>query len=208
MGTKSSTLEDPDLPNNNVRKLLLVATDKSIRPASTETSAVADAQQNLINHTPVAQRGRLAHLQFPEDTSGSFASGHEQPEFFFDSLILPALSPVDAHLKEENVNQEKEADDFHDSDAEDVYDLYLAVNGSQHNGLLDVRKLKELTPEESEILNVPRLREIWSHTATGCPKCKEIIRTLNIVRDVLREEATDSFAETEVELMDQAERAH
>jgi hypothetical protein len=106
------------------------------------------------------------------------------------------------------VNQENEADDdFHDSDAEDVYDLYLVCNGALlDNGLLDARKLDELTPEESQILNVPRLREIWRHTATGCEQCKDIIRTLNIVRNVLREGADDSsIEETTALAMDQVD---
>jgi hypothetical protein len=49
-------------------------------------------------------------------------------------------------------------------------------------GLLDVRKLEELSREELKVFDVARLREVWAHTASGCPKCGHIIRTLNLSR--------------------------
>lgn len=141
-------------------------------------STLEEYRRKRLQLASVSRRGRLT-------TS----------EIFLHSLHLNLPAQLTATLKEENVNEKKEADDFHDSDAEDVYDLFNAVNGELHNGLLDVRKLNELSVEESEILNVPRLREIWAHTANGCTKCKEIVLTLNAVRNLLREDTNASSTE-------------
>lgn len=75
-------------------------------------------------------------------------------------------------------------DEFHDSES-DIFALYNACNGEVHHGLLDIRKLDELSAEELKFLNVARLREIWLHTAAGCPTCDGIVRTLNLVRGIL-----------------------
>jgi len=56
-------------------------------------------------------------------------------------------------------------------------------------GLLDARKLDEMTPQEREVLDVERLREVWGHTATGCTTCAEIIQTLNMARGMMRRHA-------------------
>jgi hypothetical protein len=83
------------------------------------------------------------------------------------------------------VAQEKGNDQFHDSeseDVEDVYDLYLACDGMLHNGVLDMRKLDELSKEQLEVWNLKRLREIGAHVASGCAQCAAIIRTLNLAR--------------------------
>lgn len=87
--------------------------------------------------------------------------------------------------------QEKDPDPFHDSsEAEDIYDLFNACNGIVlSNGLLDISQLDEFSPEDAEALNVPRLREIWSHTESGCSQCAKIISTLNMVRGTLGEGA-------------------
>lgn len=99
------------------------------------------------------------------------------------------------------MNQANADDPFHDSESEDVFDLYNAVNGAvRRDGLLDRSKLDELTAEEAEAFDVPRLIEIWDHTATGCLTCAAIIRTLNIVRGELREGAqgaSEDQSETE-----------
>lgn len=90
-------------------------------------------------------------------------------------------------------HEKEETAQFHDSDSsEDVYDLYNACNGIVINGLLDVTKLDELSPEEAEVLDVRRLREVWAHTATGCARCATIIKTLNLVRGKLREAAAEA----------------
>ncbi|HWS90239.1 MAG TPA: hypothetical protein VN282_24935 [Pyrinomonadaceae bacterium] len=86
------------------------------------------------------------------------------------------------------MKRKKENDPFHDSELGDVYDLYNACNGVVlAGGRLDVSKLDELSREEAEALDLPRLREVWEHTA-GCATCEEIIRTLNLTRRLLRDE--------------------
>ena len=106
----------------------------------------------------------------------------------------PARSP---RLRQEKnlVAQKNNTHDFHNSEAEDVYDLHNACNGVLHNHLLDVRKLDELSREESAALNVTRLREIWAHTATGCLRCKKIISTLNSARVMIGQSVEEAAAE-------------
>jgi hypothetical protein len=93
------------------------------------------------------------------------------------------------------VDREAGTDQFHDSDMGDVFDLYNACNGAMRGGLLDVRKLDELTPDEVEVLDVRRLREVWAHTASGCPECKFIVATLNVSRGNMRSRVGDSASE-------------
>ena len=90
------------------------------------------------------------------------------------------------------MNQEKGNDPFHNSERGDVYDLYNACNGVLHDGLLDIRKLDELSAEEVEYLDLPRLRKVWQHTASGCIQCKTIINTLNSARQSLRMNAAEA----------------
>ena len=46
--------------------------------------------------------------------------------------------------------QETRNDSFHDSESEDIYDLYNACNGLvRDDGLLDIRELDELSQEEA-----------------------------------------------------------
>jgi hypothetical protein len=84
------------------------------------------------------------------------------------------------------MTQENNEKDAHDTEYDDVYDLYNACNGELHEGVLDIRKLDELSEEEREILDVSRLKKAWVHV-TGCGKCARIIHTLNFARQVLRE---------------------
>jgi hypothetical protein len=84
------------------------------------------------------------------------------------------------------VRREEPTDQFHDSELGDVYDLYNACNGAMVGDLLDVRKLDELSPGEKKALNVKRLKEVWTHTASGCRKCKHIVATLNLSRGMMR----------------------
>jgi hypothetical protein len=46
-----------------------------------------------------------------------------------------------------------------------------------------------ISPEEKHTLDVPRLREVWAHTASGCLKCRQVIKTLNLAREMLRAKA-------------------
>lgn len=80
--------------------------------------------------------------------------------------------------------------DFHESEI-DIYDLYNACNGAlREDGLLDISKLKEYGPDDYELLNVPRLQEIWDHTVTGCSTCKDIILALNRMRGAIKAEVS------------------
>lgn len=81
---------------------------------------------------------------------------------------------------------------FHDSESVDVYDLYNACNGTLHNGILDIRKLDDLSKEEREVLDVPRLREVWNHVASGCAECIGIVNTLNFARSAMSAPAAES----------------
>ena len=127
--------------------------------------------------------------------------GIDQPGIFFDlqqstlSAALPATLPVRRGTVAE---QETRNDSFHDSESEDIYDLYNACNGLvRDDGLLDIRELDELSQEEAEALNVVRLKEIWEHTTTGCSTCQEIVQILNSVRGTLRADAEDDFGQIE-----------
>lgn len=80
-------------------------------------------------------------------------------------------------------------DSFHNNDeSEDIYDLYNAVNGIVRDGLLDINELSKLSQQESAALNVPKLKEIWQHTASGCARCANIIEILNLARQTLAQE--------------------
>jgi hypothetical protein len=99
-----------------------------------------------------------------------------------------------AMRRREAMNQEISASNYHDSEAGDVYDLYNACNGVMLDGLLDVRKLDELSHEETEVFDVERLREVWAHTA-GCADCEKIVQILNSARGLLCTEADEMARE-------------
>ena len=80
------------------------------------------------------------------------------------------------------MESERTTAEFHDSEAGDVYALYNAVDGAMVDGLLDVSKLEEYSPEDAKALNVPRLLEVWRHTASGCEVCAGIIHALSRLR--------------------------
>jgi hypothetical protein len=136
------------------------------------------------------ERWGFASKPFPWEMSHLPNPGSNNPEPYFDNheLSLPGILQANATPGAEALAREKETDQFHNSESEDIYDLYNACNGVVRNGFLDIRKLDELSPEELEVLNLARLREIWAHTTYGCIKCAEIVRTLNTVRGRLRED--------------------
>lgn len=92
------------------------------------------------------------------------------------------------------MNKETGASNYHNSEVGDVYDLYNACNGVMLDGLLDARKLDELSGEEAEVFDVERLREVWTH-ATDCTDCKKIIQTLNSARRLSREDNNEPAPE-------------
>lgn len=87
------------------------------------------------------------------------------------------------------LNAELTAEEFHDSELGDIFDLYNACNGEMVNGLLDVSKLDEYSPADAEALNVPRLRKVWEHMASGCSECETIVRGLGSLRESLAKAA-------------------
>ena len=85
--------------------------------------------------------------------------------------------------------QEEDNDPFHNSEL-DIFDLYNCCDGRvREDGLLEVRVLDQFDQKDAAALNIVMLKEIWTHTATGCPKCAAIIRSLNIIRGTLKEDA-------------------
>ena len=136
----------------------------------------------LLDLSFAGQVGGAAPLPSLETTFSSQGPGAVQPGPFFDT---PQCLPLYNDPRRKNpLPTDVDAGQFHDSELGDVYDLYNACNGViREDGLLDVRKLKELSAEEKAVLNVSRLKEVWEHTATThCPICARIVRTLNEVR--------------------------
>ena len=88
---------------------------------------------------------------------------------------------------------EASIDEFHHSEVGDIYDLYNACNGVLYKGCLDKRKLDEYSPEDAEEINVLRLREVWEHTASGCPECENIISALNQLRGLAKKACASSI---------------
>jgi len=144
--------------------------------------------------------GRLSAVS-PLALSGISESsnpGADHPGFFHDSRVLnpSAAMPTTLPVRRRTVAEETCNNSFHDSESEDIYDLYNACNGIvRDDGLLDIRELDALSQEEAEALNVVRLKEIWAHTSTGCSTCQEIVQILNSVRGTLRADTEDSFGQ-------------
>ena len=85
-----------------------------------------------------------------------------------------------------------EDDPLHYRKVEDLYDLYNACNGVMHNGLLDIRKLAELSAEETEVLDIERLRQVWEHMES-CGRCQAIVKKLNSIREEMRKRADEPY---------------
>jgi len=96
------------------------------------------------------------------------------------------------------VDHQRGNDRFHQIESLDVYDLYNACNGTLHNGVLDVRKLDELSQEEREVLDVVALKKLWAHVVAGCIECEGIIKTLNFARGVISGRAGEPRSEPSV----------
>jgi hypothetical protein len=131
----------------------------------------------------------------PRSAGGLQDPGTEIPSCFLGPQRQAGTSPVDESQRRRKTVSQKSEDvvQFHDSDSEeDVYDLFNACNGILVDGFLDGNMLDELSLEEKEALNVPRLRKIWDHTRTGCPHCAAIVETLTLIRGTLRERGAES----------------
>jgi hypothetical protein len=138
----------------------------------------------------------------PESSSGGVMAARvpesKTRSFFFGSrrVSSPASPLVTESPRRKNVDEEKDPDPFHKSEA-DVYALYLAVDGEVgDDGFLNGNRLKEFSPDEAEGLNVTKLIEVWNHTKTGCSRCAMIVSTLNMVRESLAEGAEGSSDES------------
>jgi hypothetical protein len=158
-----------------------------------------------VAHTCVGVVGRLEILSAPSDGGRRAAAAILPPSITIRSesrapaqgqpgvLSSACMSPTEVPSKEEDkmTNQPfpgPDEEQYHDSELGDVYDLYNACNGElDEDGLLDVRKLEELSPEEAKVLNVERLTEVWQHTAGRCVTCAEIVRILNAAREVSKD---------------------
>jgi hypothetical protein len=155
-------------------------------PGSSRTNVGTIQSHNRIRPTE-GQRFRSFGKEFPlGPTRAAFTSNMpstqspgEPPGLLFDSC-----RPTESAEPEESSE-----DDFHSRELDDVYDLYNACNGAMRNGMLDIRKLDQLSQEEAEALDVPRLRDLWVHIASGCTDCETIIATLNMARKTMRKGA-------------------
>jgi hypothetical protein len=198
MGKKATFEEDRDKPDEPGDHCLQTADGHGRRHVRVRTNVGSDGlRQHLSQHSLFARRLVVNPKSLSSERLGSQVSGGENPRFLlvnFQRLNLSTVSLTTEPLRRRTVEQEKDSDEFHDSES-DVYDLFNACNGAMRDGFLDVNKLNELSPEEAEALNVPRLKEIWRHTKSGCPQCKDIIRTLNLVRGSLGEAIEELFDE-------------
>ena len=88
------------------------------------------------------------------------------------------------------MKHEQTADDFHNDGSAEILALYNACNGVLLDGRLDISKLEEYGPEEALALDIPRLREIWSHSA-GCAQCDRVISFLNEIRGTMQADSGD-----------------
>jgi hypothetical protein len=168
-----------------------------------------ERDHHLLESSPVIRRSVVDPKSLLVNVPDSRDPGIENLGTFFSfrQLNMHVLTPTTESLRRNNVDQEKDTDQFHDSsDSEDIYDLYNACNGILRNGLLDKGQLDEYSPDDAEALNVSKLREIWEHTASGCLRCVEIIRTLNEIRGTLRDEADEPIdkqaEEVDVDVID------
>lgn len=154
-----------------------------------------NSQEQLQQLLKYALNGRHPFTTLP--FSDSRNPGME-PGIFFDTQPAP-VRPLGSRpsRRTRKVAQLKGTDSFHDSESGDIYDLYNACNGIVRNGLLDISELNKLSQQESAMLNVPKLREIWRHTAAGCTQCARIIDILNDARKALGQESQEVAEQNE-----------
>lgn len=174
MTTKTVTVRLLSLSNGKLGYFCRTQTDESRKREYSETRQAGQPSLHLKHNLVTRQGAALSSLQEFDE----LLPEPNQPGIFVDSTGPSLLSP-----EGRTAVQEQADDEFHDSDSGlDVFAVYNACNGIIRNGFLDVSELDKYSPEEAEALNVPRLREIWKHTTTGCSRCREIIEALNVVR--------------------------
>jgi hypothetical protein len=158
--------EDFKLTGNEIFNLNSETVSAYVDCCSTQRTG---AKYAVNGHRALATQSEPLDLHHPE----IIPSG-----IFFEPDLVEIPTPKSLPGYSVGKNQEE----FHDSENEDVFTLFNVCNGEMHDGLLDIRKLDELSTEELKFLDVARLKEIWLHTASGCSTCDGIIRTLNMVR--------------------------
>lgn len=157
------------------------------RPTGTPIACEGTGREYFLESSYAGRFGGAAPAPLLETIFGSRSPGEIRPGNFFDSGISLRVAPQKKTSRRVPLARQADVRRFHDSDLGDVYDLYNACNGEMVGGLLDVRKLDELSSKEKKALNVKRLKEVWAHTATGCSTCANIIKTLNAARGILKE---------------------
>jgi hypothetical protein len=192
MKTKAINEEDRELPPDKLCDKGLQTTTKGLDSFGPTLRQMGMRQNHrhvsLGEHSFTGWHCGSAPLLWSRGIKESQDLGGQHPGVFFESYPLTLLPERQATESSRRIKvDDKSNDQYHDSESEDVYDLYNACNGVLHNGLLDIRKLDELSEEELEVLDVARLREIWAHTTTGCSQCERIIRTLNSARKLTRD---------------------
>lgn len=182
---RTKSLEDPN-------PLLNLAGKHWLENESEAGGTEADSRvRNSAERPPITQTNIASPFEFDRQSAAHAISSScnfetERSWIFFElnKINLPSWSTGESMWRRV-MSQDCTDDEFHDSESEDIFDLYNACNGILRNDLLDIRKLDELSPEELEAFNVPRLREIWSHTASGCTHCASIVQALNKIRGSL-----------------------
>ena len=171
MAEEKISEEDRELPHGELENSLVPA-------GSYAGHAQHEGHGHSLSHHSISQHAVTTTVPKVSNFSNP---GIQPPGILIDTYIPRVLVTI---KDTSNVAQ------FHNSESEDIYDLYNACNGSVcEDGFLDISKLDELSSEEREILNVKRLREIWQHTTSNCAVCAGIVRTLNSVRRIVDEEA-------------------
>jgi hypothetical protein len=153
-------------------------------PARTLSSFTFNCHAQLQSSLNHARNSQPAFSALPFQLSPNPGTW---PGFSFDSQPATVRQPAPHTPRRTEVKLEG-TDSFHNSESEDIYDLYNAVNGIVRDGLLDINELQKLSQQESAALNVPKLKEIWQHTANGCARCANIIEILNLARQTLAQE--------------------
>ncbi len=188
---KDGSPPNDEFPNHH-RRLLYKGGEGE--PRELATVGDFEGERSFSKHNLSRLLGQAVSTS-PSDITESSIPGVDHAGIFFDPRrsTLPGAMPAALPVRRINVAEEEtDNDSFHDSEDEDIYDLYNACNGIvRENGLLDIRELDELSQEDAEALNVARLNEIWAHTAAGCPTCDGIVRMLNSVRGALKANVED-----------------
>jgi hypothetical protein len=196
MERKSTSKETQGLSADDLcdHRLKMACGDFDVSRPGTARVGDCGGWEYFLDPAYAGRVGDAAPLPLLETILSARSPGAIKPGIFFDishDLNLQCAS-WDEIPEETPSAEDTDAEQFHDSELGDVYDLYNACNGVMLNDLLDVGKLGELSDEEREVLDVERLKKVWEHTATRCGTCAQIVRTLNDARRALRSGWRDS----------------